>query len=56
MVVAAPNQLVPADAGTQPLRDQKSVRFGKGWIPASAGMSGSGNSFASDDNDATRVV
>jgi hypothetical protein len=36
---------VPADAGTQALPDPESLRFGKGWIPASAGMSGRGNSF-----------
>ena len=32
--------LVPADAGTQALPNPQSMRFGKGWIPASAGMSG----------------
>jgi hypothetical protein len=32
--------LVPADAGTQTLPNTQAIRFGKGWIPASAGMSG----------------
>jgi hypothetical protein len=43
--------LVPADAGTQTLPTPKSVRFGKGWIPASAGMSGCGDlsRFRGDD-------
>jgi hypothetical protein len=31
---------VPADAGTQPLPNPRDLRFIKGWIPASAGMSG----------------
>ena len=35
-----------ADAGTQALPNPASVRLGKVWIPASAGMSGCGNSFA----------
>jgi hypothetical protein len=32
--------LVPADAGTQTLPNRQAMRFGKDWIPASAGMSG----------------
>jgi hypothetical protein len=36
--------LIPADAGNQPLPHRTSVQFGKVWIPASAGMSGCGNS------------
>jgi hypothetical protein len=31
---------VPADAGTRPLPNPQDMRFIKGWIPASAGMSG----------------
>src|ERR1700691_2629226 len=41
-----PLPFVPADAGTQPLPDSKAVRFGKDWIPASAGMNGECCAFA----------
>jgi hypothetical protein len=37
--------LVPADAGTQTLPVEDTCNFGKVWIPASAGMSGCGNSL-----------
>jgi hypothetical protein len=41
--------LVPADAGTQALPDPKSLRSGNGWVPASAGISGRGNSSTSSE-------
>ena len=35
-----PHPLIPADAGTQTLPNCMDVQWGKGWFPASAGMSG----------------
>jgi hypothetical protein len=35
-----PHPLIPADAGIQTLPNGMDFQWGKGWIPASAGMSG----------------
>src|SRR5258708_35968769 len=52
----SPTPIVPADAGTQTLPAPKSMPLGKGWIPASAGMSGGGSSVTSSRRISARPL